>query len=187
MWLRKEGIEVWGRRDLSLTHFYHNPLPPVTGRDPGFCKWTPLHPGGRGCGMRRGGSHFESSLGLKNAVVLHECEVAMERNKGMAVKNSGCYWVMLAAKFILCSAGCIITPALNNLVWVESLNGLVALNKAGKETNLLTLTLPPPPPLYKLRLTGLPLIVWSRLINSGASHKVFVAQCASDVCQHTKI
>lgn len=66
--------------------------------------------------MRRGGSHFESSLGLKNTVVLHKCEVAMERNKGMAVKNSGCYGVMLPAKFILCSAGCIITPALNNHV-----------------------------------------------------------------------
>lgn len=179
MWLRKEGIEVWGRRDLSLTHFYHNPLLAVTGRGPGFCKWAPLHPGGRGCGMRRGGSHFESSLGLKN-----ESEVAMERNIG---KNSGCYWVMLPAKFILCSAGCIITPALNNHVWVKSLNGLVVLNKAGKDTNLLTLNPHPPTPPYRLRLTGLLLIVWSRLINAGASHKVFVAQCASDVCQHTKI
>lgn len=180
MWLRKEGIEVGGR-DLSLIRFYYNLLLQVTGRDLGSCKWTPLQMNelrGRGCGMRRGGSHFESSLGLKKCCCVTWVWNGHRKTQKDGSEKKGCYWGMLKAKFILCSAGCIITPALNNHVWVESLNGLVALHKAGKEAT-------PPAPL--LRLTGLPLIVWSRLINSGASHKLHMAQCASDVCQHTKI
>ena len=133
MWLRKEGIEVGGGRDLSLTHFHYNPLLPVTGRDLGFNKWTPLLLEEEVMAWGE-----EEAILKAHWVLIKCCCVSVERNNRMSVQNSGCYWVILTVKFILCSAGCIITPALNNCVWVESLNGLVALNKAGKETNLLT-------------------------------------------------
>ncbi len=132
MWLRKEGTEVEEGRDLRLP-----PQPPSS-------------------------SHRENWASAEEPLFISEAEVVAfwkliglqrcccatwvwkwpwKETKGRQC-NSSC-WAMLTAKFILCSTGCIITPALNNHVWVESLNGLVALNKVGKETNHLTLTLPP--------------------------------------------
>jgi len=137
MWLRKEGIEVdWGggaHISPTIPYFLSQGETWASANEHHVSSETEVVVWGEG------GSHFESSLGLKNAVMSDKCEMAIKKKKN----GSGCYWVMVTAMLVLCSAGCIITSALNTHIWVESLNGLVALNKAGKEANLLTLTLPP--------------------------------------------
>lgn len=127
MWLRKEGTEVEGGRGVRsesytvsiTTPFFlsqRNELPQMNSSS--FQKQRLQREERR--------EPFWKLNGLEKC-----CCVSYVRNKGTVGWNSGC-WVMLTARLILCSAGCIITWALNNCVWVESLNASVVLNKAGK-------------------------------------------------------
>lgn len=121
----KKSSEVEGR-DLSLQHFYPNPLLPVRGRHLGVDEWTPYQLWGRGSGMRTGSGHFKSTMDVK--YVTRVSKATETQSNGTFKQRS---LQMLTVKSTLCSAACFITPSLNNHMWVKSLNGLVALNKAG--------------------------------------------------------